>query len=335
MPFVKLDCKLPDSSIWCESSDTKVCWVTMLTMADADGLVESTAPGLARRAGVSLEAAKKAIEIFERPDQFSKNPASEGRRIERVDGGYMILNYVGYRERDYTNADRQKRYREKHHKGSNALRNTSSISVSESEPKIKKKIKRESIDGFDTFWTAYQIKTGKGAAEKAWHALKPDAELVEKMLAALEWQRQQDQWTKDGGQYIPNPATWLNGKRWMDEPRPVRLSLRVGEHRPEIDQEPQRDLVADFLAHFPEGFVPLKDDFESYYKTKTGGTALIEKLLALFAGNDEHEAKAAFFLQNLKPIQRTPENERKYRFNYITGKYNVPEILEDQEEASK
>lgn len=29
-------------------------------------------------------------------------------------------------------------------------------------------------------------------------------------------------WTKDGGQYIPHAATWLNGKRWEDElPQPV------------------------------------------------------------------------------------------------------------------
>ena len=30
------------------------------------------------------------------------------------------------------------------------------------------------------------------------------------------WSKSHD-WTKDGGQFIPHAATWLNGKRWEDE----------------------------------------------------------------------------------------------------------------------
>jgi hypothetical protein len=37
------------------------------------------------------------------------------------------------------------------------------------------------------------------------------------MLSAVEAQKQTDQWTKDGGQYIPHPSTWLNQGRWEDE----------------------------------------------------------------------------------------------------------------------
>lgn len=37
------------------------------------------------------------------------------------------------------------------------------------------------------------------------------------MLAALERQGKSDQWRRDGGQYIPHAATWLNGRRWEDE----------------------------------------------------------------------------------------------------------------------
>jgi hypothetical protein len=31
--------------------------------------------------------------------------------MARIDGGYVVLNYMKYRERDYTAADRQRRYR--------------------------------------------------------------------------------------------------------------------------------------------------------------------------------------------------------------------------------
>lgn len=67
---------------------------------------------------------------------------------------------------------------------------------------------------FEAFWKAYPRRVGKGAALKAWKSQKP--ELTE-VLAALQWQRKQDAWTKDGGQYIPHPATWLNAQRWFDE----------------------------------------------------------------------------------------------------------------------
>jgi hypothetical protein len=30
------------------------------------------------------------------------------------------------------------------------------------------------------------------------------------------------EWTKDGGQFIPHPATWLNQKRWEDEPMAIQ-----------------------------------------------------------------------------------------------------------------
>lgn len=71
---------------------------------------------------------------------------------------------------------------------------------------------------FDRFWAIYPNKTGKQAALKTWSKLKPSAELTESILAAVEYQKTWDRWTKDGGRYIPNPATWLNQGRWEDEP---------------------------------------------------------------------------------------------------------------------
>lgn len=73
--------------------------------------------------------------------------------------------------------------------------------------------------GFAEFWSAYPKKIGKGAAEKAFAKAKVNGHLPE-VLRALEAQKQTDQWQKDGGQYIPNPATWINQKRWEDEIEP-------------------------------------------------------------------------------------------------------------------
>lgn len=77
---------------------------------------------------------------------------------------------------------------------------------------------------FDEFWRAYPRKVAKPAALKAFNKISPSDALFAEMLAALEWQRLQDQWLKDGGAFIPHPSTWLNGERWRDE-RPTALAI--------------------------------------------------------------------------------------------------------------
>lgn len=74
-------------------------------------------------------------------------------------------------------------------------------------------------DRFNVFWKAYPRKEAKKTAFKAFQKLKPDSALLEKMLAALEWQAKSEAWKRDGGQYIPLPASWINGGRWEDEPK--------------------------------------------------------------------------------------------------------------------
>lgn len=71
---------------------------------------------------------------------------------------------------------------------------------------------------FEKFWSSYPKKTAKVQAFKAFVKLDPDEELLNTMLSFLERQKKSAQWTKDDGQYIPYPATWLNGRRWEDEP---------------------------------------------------------------------------------------------------------------------
>jgi len=67
---------------------------------------------------------------------------------------------------------------------------------------------------FSNFWDAYPRKVGKANAEKVWKKYQPP---LAEVLAAIEAQKQSDQWSRDGGKFIPHPTTWLNGKRWEDE----------------------------------------------------------------------------------------------------------------------
>lgn len=86
---------------------------------------------------------------------------------------------------------------------------------SEEFKKKPKPLLPEADASFETFWKAYPKKVGKGAAMKAWKKTK-DVPLPD-ILLAIEAQKSSDQWTRDGGQFIPYPATWLNQGRWADE----------------------------------------------------------------------------------------------------------------------
>lgn len=66
---------------------------------------------------------------------------------------------------------------------------------------------------FERFWTVYPKKVGKEAARKAFSKVKTP---VDTLISAVLAQKRSTQWTRDRGQYIPNPATWLNQGRWED-----------------------------------------------------------------------------------------------------------------------
>lgn len=76
----------------------------------------------------------------------------------------------------------------------------------------------ELVTDFERVWQVYPRKVGKGAARKAWAKLQPTPATVEQILAALVWQRQQPQWVRDGGTFIPHLSTYLHQERWLDEP---------------------------------------------------------------------------------------------------------------------
>lgn len=79
---------------------------------------------------------------------------------------------------------------------------------------------------FKRFWDAYPKRVSKKDARIAWTQLNPTPELVDRIVEALTWQSQQPSWLKDGGQYVPYPASWLRAERWTDEP-PVAVRPRA------------------------------------------------------------------------------------------------------------
>jgi len=170
MSYTKLFNSIISSTIWTEDDQTRIVWITMIAMADKNGEVHGSIPGLARMAGVSLEATDKAIAKFLAPDPYSRTKDEEGRRIEEIDGGWSLINHAKYRhmaskeDAKEKNAERQRRFKAKQVTAGNAPVTPSNDSITqnrdiaEAEAEAEKKIhthKKEcvypSIEEFTTY----------------------------------------------------------------------------------------------------------------------------------------------------------------------------------------
>jgi hypothetical protein len=98
MAYVKLFSSITESTIWCEDDQTRILWITMLAIADRRGYIMASIPGLANRARLPLPAVRKALAKFIAPDPDSSTDEHEGRRIEKLQGGWRLLNYDKYRD---------------------------------------------------------------------------------------------------------------------------------------------------------------------------------------------------------------------------------------------
>lgn len=142
MPFVKIDKQILNSSLWIDR-DQRDVFVTALIMAEPFeaeeempqievgtlnytgfvapagfyGFVAAAGPGIARMAisndTTDIDRGMTALRKLGEPDPDSRNQKHEGRRLIRVDHGYLILNYADFFLKDYNNAARCKRWREK------------------------------------------------------------------------------------------------------------------------------------------------------------------------------------------------------------------------------
>ena len=98
MGYTKLFSSIIASTIWREDDKTRLVWITMLAMKNERHIVEASVPGLADMARVSLKECEAALSKLESPDKWSRNQEHKGRRVEKCDGGWRILNGEHYRQ---------------------------------------------------------------------------------------------------------------------------------------------------------------------------------------------------------------------------------------------
>ena len=77
------------------------------------GFVAAAGPGIVHRAGLDDAIGLAALERLGAPEKGSRSREFDGRRLVRVNGGYIVLNFMRYREHDYGAAQRMRKYRQR------------------------------------------------------------------------------------------------------------------------------------------------------------------------------------------------------------------------------
>jgi hypothetical protein len=136
MSFVKLDCGILNSTLW-TAREPRDVFITALLMAMPVefkepleqievrslkptgwvapagwyGFIAAAGIGIVNRALVPVQEGMDALERLGSPEPESRSQDHDGRRLIRIDGGYVVLNFMKYRDRDYTGAERARNYR--------------------------------------------------------------------------------------------------------------------------------------------------------------------------------------------------------------------------------
>lgn len=264
--FGKLFSSITESSIWCEPHGTVRVWITFIAKADRHGRLMAALPGLARLANVTLEECRAAIATLEGPDEFSRTPDYDGRRIEPIPGGWRLLNHAKYRDmrdeesRREQNREAQARHREKLKKmgvdvpGEDTTPGDDVSKLADSKPDVSaerpesahadadaeveakelKNTAQPAATRFPEFWEAYPKKKGKKLAAARWKSGKFDR-IADVLIADVKKRDEEDDGWLRG--YVPDASTYLNQERWEDELAKPTKAQSTPSGRPE---EPRR-----------------------------------------------------------------------------------------------
>jgi hypothetical protein len=254
MAFVKLDCGILNSTLWVEREPRDV-FITALLMAQPIeiqepmpqfevrsleptgfmippgwyGFVQAAGPGIVRMSMSDQTAGMDALEKLGAPDPESRSSDFEGRRLVRVDGGYVILNFMKYRDKDNNSAIRSARYRERKaqlasvtasRRDDHSVTRDASRSVTkaeaEAEAEEKKRSKRAGLltqshlvaegvsESAARDWLAVRKSAKAPLTETAWNAVKTEAAKANltiaeavKIAAERGWRSFKADWLKD------------------------------------------------------------------------------------------------------------------------------------------
>jgi hypothetical protein len=214
MGFTKLDSGIVDSSIWSEPLYVRVLWITILAKSDENGFVSCSKSGLQRSANISIEEFEKALTILESPDLDSRTPDNDGRRISRIEGGWIITNYLNYRLPEISKKENRREYMREYMKnkrkeavltltGVNSILTSASVSASVSASS-------SSSSSSSSISSIHEVGVG---GTIAWE---------DKVSTFESYQK----WELEEYENIINNQEWISGREEFHHSLDIKLSLK-------------------------------------------------------------------------------------------------------------
>lgn len=212
--YIKLYRKVLDNPVVCKDGDHLAVWIYLLLDAThteryalfggqkillMPGQTVTGRKKISRALNISESKIQRIINLFKSEQQIKQQTSSRNRLI-------TVINWD-----DYQSSEQQIEQQ------MNNKRTTS-----EHIQECNKERSNTYAQKFAQFYGEYPKKRAKQSALKAWERLKPDDDLFAKIMQGLVRWKQSPDWLKDDGQFIPYPATWLNGRRWEDEIEEVK-----------------------------------------------------------------------------------------------------------------
>jgi hypothetical protein len=152
------------------------------------------------RWGWSRTAVKTFLNILEIEQQIEQQK-------NNITSIITIINYDKYQAREQQNVQQESSKR--------AAREQQEDTNNKRKRKIIKENETNTPAEFVVFWTSYPKKVDKLKCLETWIKMKLGNGTLDLILKALEWQKSSRSWIAG---YIPHPTTYLNRKRWLDEP---------------------------------------------------------------------------------------------------------------------
>lgn len=123
--------------------------------------------------------------------------------------------------------------------GSTTCGKTASIQITNINKELNKQITKENKQQggvlsevetmFLQFWSIYPKKVDKKGSFRAFKNIPKLKEQFPGILKALEIQKESDQWTKNHGQFIPNPTTYIHQERWLTVSEADETQAKINE----------------------------------------------------------------------------------------------------------
>ena len=148
------------------------------------------------------------LRFLKKEQMLTTHKTTRGMNVE-------VLNYQLYQDLNNYKNDTENETETKPKRNRNDTINKNDKNDNNDKKERGSSVSFEYSKSFLSFWEVYPRKVGKGEAFKVWKKVKLPA--LTSIVEAVEAQIKSSQWKKENGRFIPNPATWLNQRRWEDE----------------------------------------------------------------------------------------------------------------------